>query len=509
MWRSAGINKKVVVPALADIGTVNPEALEDEQFQHRSVYPVFEEASELAGLVAQLKAENEQLTEQLEQMVSDADETKYTKFKKSAMTFEKKLEKRERDLETFSKHLNAYRSDSFPTFVEVQALNQGRHKPGFDAINASLLVSNQQRSFFASEFMTEKNDELKALITEQEQALRLLEARLKLFSSYEKASTTELMINSLKNGVPPGLLTNRVPTTLEELRTKQRALSSELAALVKERKSLAQRRIAAKLVRRRRRERMRKSLQKQQEDEEQEMDGARNESEELQEVDGAHNPSENEEEKSDRGDLGNAEVLHHTSENEDVEEAQREVVDNEGRELEEGNTDIRSQEGEPQSREDEPDSQETEHHSREDEHHSHEGEVHSEEEPRSQEDERHSHEGEHQSQETEPHSQEDEHHSDEEPHSHEGESHPHEDEHFSQEDEPPSQEDGLQTQEDEPHSQGHDDSQNDPGSISPAEPAAVMDEPLPSQHLSEEHEVDPEQNETAATETNENPDEAQ
>lgn len=350
------VKRKVVIPALAEIGTLNPEALQDEQFQHRSMYPVFEEASALSSTVASLKAEHEQLIQELQDLISSSEQTKYTKFKRNTLTFERKLAERALELENFSKHLNSYRSDSFPTFVEVDALNTRHTKPSFDAVNASLLVSNQQRSFFASDFMSQKNEELKELIAEQEQALRMLDARLKLFSSYEKASTVEFTVSSLKNGVFPSLLTNTTPTAMDELSTKQKALSNELATLVKERKSLVKRRIAAKLVRRRRRERVKKIMQKQQETEvsgelsrkelaEDDFPGRNeNNKEETNEIDEEvskndiekkHHPSENEddaqeEEKEtevhDEVSKNDIERKHHPSENEDnVQEEEKET----------------------------------------------------------------------------------------------------------------------------------------------------------------------------------------
>lgn len=247
-------------PRVSDIGTVNPVVLDCPMFQYRSLNPTFDEVSDLSTRASELRSEIIRLKSELESLTTSEPQTKYTKFKKAEMDFAKKLDEREAELENFAKFLNVYRVDSNPTFVEIEALQSQRNRPIFDAINASLLVSNPQRSFFRRNDIEFQNEELKGIIGEQEQTLRVLEARLKLFSSYQSANTPQFTVDSLRRGMTPTILGSRTPTQVDEITAKHKALSNELASLVRERNSLKQKRIAAKLVRRRRRERVRRAM---------------------------------------------------------------------------------------------------------------------------------------------------------------------------------------------------------------------------------------------------------
>ena len=258
--RSPRVKARATAPRLNDVGTLNPVALDSSMFQHQSLYPTFDEVSELSTRASDLKSEIARLRRELDSLTTSESQTKFTKFQKTEMDFEKKLQERDQELDNFAKFLTVYRVDSNPTFVEVEALQSKRHGPIFDAINASLLVSNPQRGFFRKNDIEFQNEELKGIIGEQEKVLRLLEARLKLFSSFQSANTAQFTVESLRRGMTPTVLGGSTPTKFDEMSTKHRALSNELAALVRERKSLTQKRVAAKLVRRRRRERVRMTL---------------------------------------------------------------------------------------------------------------------------------------------------------------------------------------------------------------------------------------------------------
>lgn len=235
-------------------------------FVHKSHHMKLDEVSELSAMVSKLKRENEELQQTLNIIVNGQDQTKYTKFKRAEMEFSLKLQQRELELENFAKFMNDYRGNSNPTFVEVQTQRlRGTRTTGFDAINASLLVSNQQRSFFTKDDIEGQNDELKLLIEEQEQTLRLLDARLKLFSNFQNANTAQFTIDSLKRGCAPTALASRAPTVSDELNTKHKALTAELLALIKERKALTAKRVAQKLMRRKKRERIKKKMESSQE----------------------------------------------------------------------------------------------------------------------------------------------------------------------------------------------------------------------------------------------------
>jgi hypothetical protein len=249
-------NKRLspIVPPLHDIGTLNPEALSSPVLRRPSVHAQFDTVAALSATIANLKAEHDSLQGSLSQLINSDEQTRFTKFKKAELDFSQKLSKREAEIEEFGRFLDRYRMNARPTFVEVDASAIGKsRKTTYDLISASLLVSNDQRGFFTKSDIERQNHELRSLIDEQEETLRLLDARLKLFNSFQQAHTAEHTLNSLRRGYPPLSLSSEAPTIVTELRTKLSVLSNELAQLVSERKELAGKRITAKLALRKKR----------------------------------------------------------------------------------------------------------------------------------------------------------------------------------------------------------------------------------------------------------------
>jgi hypothetical protein len=240
------------VPPLADLGTANPQALLSPVLSRRSAYAGFDAAAHLAGALAALKSEHEGLTAQLRALLSGPAQTRFTRFEAAEAAFAARLLRREEEIESFGKVLNRYRACARPTFVEVDAsIVRGRPREGYDLVHASLLVSNEQRGFFAKGDIERQNAELRALVHEQEEALRLLTARLRLFAAVQNATAARFTVNSLRSGRAPAALAAETPTVEAELRTKLRVLAGELAQLVGERRRLAGARVARKLARRR------------------------------------------------------------------------------------------------------------------------------------------------------------------------------------------------------------------------------------------------------------------
>jgi hypothetical protein len=243
-----------IIPPLHDIGTLNPEALSSPVLVRPSVRAQFDTVASLSATIAALKADHDSLQTNLSQLINSDEQTRFTKFKKDEIEFSRKLAKREAEIEEFGRFLDRYRMNARPTFVEVDASAIGKsRKTTYDLISASLLVSNDQRGFFTKGDIERQNHELRSLIDQQEETLRLLDARLKLFNSFQQAHTAEHTLNSLRRGYPPLSLASEAPTISTELRTKLNVLANELAQLVSERKELTDRRIAEKLKLRKRR----------------------------------------------------------------------------------------------------------------------------------------------------------------------------------------------------------------------------------------------------------------
>jgi hypothetical protein len=120
------------------------------------------------------------------------------------------------------------------------------HRTPYDLISASLLVSNDQRGFFGQVDISRTNSELCTLIEQQEETLKLLEARLTLFNSFHQSHTAEYALNSLRRGLPPYSLASESPTLKTELRTKMGFLRNKLSDLVQQRMALSAKAMAQK-----------------------------------------------------------------------------------------------------------------------------------------------------------------------------------------------------------------------------------------------------------------------
>ena len=218
------------------IGTMNPMALRKPIFGKKVMSKSFDELSSLTSQLEALKAEYQELQGHLNSMVNSETRTPFCQFKKWEMEFDQRLTQRDSELAAFSKYMGAFRRDAEPTFVEVDAAKVKR--PRFDSITVSLLVSNRERTFFSNDDLAEQNKELHSLIEQQAEALKLVKARLKLFTKYQRANAATAAIAALKKGETPIALAGAAPTKALELRTKRKMLSAELATLVEMRRKI-------------------------------------------------------------------------------------------------------------------------------------------------------------------------------------------------------------------------------------------------------------------------------
>ena len=218
------------------IGTMNPLALKKPIFGKKAVSKSFDDLATLTSQLESLKTEYRELQEHLNSMINSEPRTPFCQFKKWELEFDQRLTQRDSELSAFSKYMGAFRREAEPTFVEVDAAKVKR--PKFDSITVSLLVSNPERTFFNNEDLEQQNKELHSLIEQQSEALRLVKARLKLFTTYQRAHAAEAAISALKKGETPIALAGAAPTKALELRTKRKMLSAELATLVEMRRGI-------------------------------------------------------------------------------------------------------------------------------------------------------------------------------------------------------------------------------------------------------------------------------
>lgn len=253
--------------SVQQLGSLNPEALKLPVLRHKSLTATYDHISELAVEIERLQYENHQLELRLQELSQknpnseneNEEETTnetnpFSQFKQHEIQFSKKSRQHEIELNNFAKHLNDYREYRDPTFVEIKAeTNQSKKTPkqitdssqillSNDSVFSTLLVSNQHRSFFSKVELDQQNEELKKLIKQQEENLRLIHARLNLFHKHDRDNSLTITIDSLRKGEFPSLVSDSTPSKASELAVKKRVLSNELQKLVKIRKELVQKR---------------------------------------------------------------------------------------------------------------------------------------------------------------------------------------------------------------------------------------------------------------------------
>ena len=218
------------------IGTMNPEAFKLPALKVKQKSSTYDQLSKLSLQADNLRKEILGAQAQLSDTINSDKPTPFCTFKKWLIDFEERTQQREKELSIFAKHLTNFRTSTDPTFVEVDAADE--KMPNFDPVSYSLLVSNQQRTFFSKDDIIQQNNELKILICEQQEAISNLRSRLKLFEDFQNQNVIKNTIQSLKEGSMPMALAGAAPTRATELRQKQKLLSKELTALVKKRKEL-------------------------------------------------------------------------------------------------------------------------------------------------------------------------------------------------------------------------------------------------------------------------------
>lgn len=240
------------------IGTMNPNALSQPLLQRKNIHKSYEQLSQLTEELESLKNENAELQSQLDSMLNVEEPPPYCKFKKWIVDFRGRLKDRENELSAFSKYIDSYRKESAPTFVKVDAANV--RPPDFDSICVSLLVANPEKYFFCKDDLLQLNQQLSVLIDQQADALKLLNARLRLFSSYQNKATVTATIESLKKNQMPSTLAAAAPTRALELKTKKKLLKAELAILVKARRDLTDAKLAKRNKLRKKRHKIKMSI---------------------------------------------------------------------------------------------------------------------------------------------------------------------------------------------------------------------------------------------------------
>jgi hypothetical protein len=184
--------------------------------------------------------------------------TAFYQFEKWIMEFRERLQNREFELSAFTSHIDSFRREANPTFVEVDASRVKR--PHFDTLTVTLLVSNSQRTSFSSRDLEGQKKELVQLIDQQTTGLDLVKARLALFTQFQREHLAETVRACLDAHIVPKALAGNAPTRALELKTKRKMMIATLAQLVGERRELVAARVEKRMKLRRHRLRMRMAI---------------------------------------------------------------------------------------------------------------------------------------------------------------------------------------------------------------------------------------------------------
>ena len=242
-------NTRPVTPSRALLGTMNPNALTLPILQNTNKNSSFAEIAELSLKAEELKKENVELQEELDALINRQNADSFCQFKKWHLDFHKKLAKRDRELQEFSKHLTSFRTETNNTFVEIQSKTKPKSTQ-FDSIAYSLLVSNQQMSFFSTADILKQNEDLKVLIENQEETIKVLQGRLSAYAQTYNQNTAKQITATLKAGKIPTPIIGAAPTRTVELRLKRRLMSENLKHLIEERKKVLEPKMKEKMMRR-------------------------------------------------------------------------------------------------------------------------------------------------------------------------------------------------------------------------------------------------------------------
>lgn len=218
-----------------ELGSLDPFAIRKQLHTRSSARNHYFEIGQLSLRAEELRKENDIMRQELYDLVTADNASQICRLKKSFLEFELRLADREKEVDEIKKYL-VTAGQYQPTFVEVD-IHRDRHA-SFDLVATSLLVSNQQRTFFKASDIRRQNEELLALIEHQQEALRMVNARLQLYSSYQSQNSIRIKIDTLKRGFNPPLLTDSTPNQIKEQQMKIKMLSKELKQLVNQRKQL-------------------------------------------------------------------------------------------------------------------------------------------------------------------------------------------------------------------------------------------------------------------------------
>jgi hypothetical protein len=216
------------------IGTLNPESLNLPVFRHSKTQSTAQQVSSLASMAASQKRRNASLKEALRSHTLAANLNSFQRFHKLQSELAQRITKHDSELEDLSESFNTFRTAADPTFVEVTAARQ----TPYDSVNATLLVSNEQRAFFSNTDLVNMNTELTELIERQRTELAEVAMRLRVFADFDSKAYIPYAIQSLRKGDAPHFLPESAPSKLEEVMTRHKLLKTELAKLVSMRKKM-------------------------------------------------------------------------------------------------------------------------------------------------------------------------------------------------------------------------------------------------------------------------------
>lgn len=218
------------------------EEVQLPSLQYKSLTPTYDYIAQLSSEIENLQQRNRSLENRLSELTTSLNGKNHNKhnkktflsFKLHEIQFSEKLKARDNEISNILQAFEKQRFSKNPTFIKY-TIKSGKPMNS-DLITKSLLVSNPQRAFFSKDDIFKENEELRSLISDQEETLRLLNAKLDLFHHNRDKSR----VTYAKN-----LLTKRelafseaIPSEKRELQTEKKVLQQELQRLIKARKEL-------------------------------------------------------------------------------------------------------------------------------------------------------------------------------------------------------------------------------------------------------------------------------
>jgi len=191
--------------------------------------------SQMSSRAEFLKQENLKLKNELYEIVTADNSSFISKFEKTLLAFSAKLSIREKEFNETWKAISAGKKSTNPTFIDNSSIQEVQSK--FDFVSTTLLISNEQRPFFAANDIKIQNDELLLLISKLKMKVQNIQKRTII---YQKGFQHTKRMDESANQICNSDLYHKLNVCeIEEQRIKISDLQAELKSLIAQRKPIS------------------------------------------------------------------------------------------------------------------------------------------------------------------------------------------------------------------------------------------------------------------------------